>query len=105
MNHIDFVKVRRENIRWHLLTIANVSRPEGVYTEAMLPVIQAVYIDATEKEVRRELEYLEERGLVKIKADPLGRWFVELQRHGIDLVEYTVEIEPGIARPRIGGAA
>jgi len=98
---IDQAKIRREAIRWHLLVTANVSRPHGIYTEAMLPVIQAVYSDATERELKRELDYLDERELVKVKRDPTDRWFVELTRHGVDIVEYTVDVEPGIARPRI----
>jgi DNA-binding transcriptional ArsR family regulator len=98
------LKARRETIRWFLLLTANVSRPAGIYTEAMLPVIQATYTDTTHREIRTELDYLEERELVKIKRDGMDRWFVELTRHGVDLAEYTTECEPGIARPRIVGA-
>ena len=100
---IDIARIRREAIRWYLIVSANVSRPQGIYVEAMLPVVQSVYADATELELRRELDYLEERELVKIKRDGMDRWFVELTRHGIDLAEYTTVVEPGIARPKMGG--
>lgn len=100
---LDMARVRREEIRWQLLVVANVSRPQGCYAEAMLPVIRAVYADATEREIRLELDYLEERNLVRIKRDPTDRWFVDLTREGIDLVEYTSEIQPGIARPPLRG--
>jgi predicted component of type VI protein secretion system len=100
---IDHARVRRESIRWFLLVAANVSRPQGVYVEGMLPVVRAVYADATENEVKRELDYLEDRGLVKIQRDGMDRWFVDLTRHGIDLVEYTTQVEPGIARPQPAG--
>lgn len=103
MNEL-LLKARREQIRWFLLLTANVSRPAGIYTEAMLPIIQATYQDATHKEVRVQLDYLEERNLVKITRDGLDRWFVELTRYGIDLVEYTLPVEPGIARPQLHGA-
>lgn len=96
---IDHSKIRRENIRWYLISIADTSRPQGIYVEAMLPIVQSVYGDATEHELRRELDYLEERELVKISRDGMDRWFVELTRHGIDLAEYTTQVEPGIARP------
>lgn len=99
---IDHARIRREAIRWYLIVAANVSRPQGIYVEAMLPIVQAVYADATELELRRELDYLEERDLVKIARDGMDRWFVELTRHGIDLAEYTTVVEPGIARPRVG---
>lgn len=92
-------KIRREAIRWHLLQIADVARPQGIYTDAMLPIIRGVYPDATEEEIRRNLDYLEERVLVKVQKDPMDRWVVELTRHGIDLVEYTTDVQPGIARP------
>ncbi|MEG0936559.1 MAG: hypothetical protein RSE32_08055 [Comamonas sp.] len=92
-------KIRREAMRWHLLQVADVARPQGIYTEAMLPIIQSVYPDATENEVRRNLDYLEERELVKVKKDPTDRWYVELTRFGIDMVEYAIDCQPGIARP------
>lgn len=95
------LKARREAMRWHLLSAINVSRPVGIYTEALLPIIQSVYLDATHQEVRRELDYLEERELCKIHRDPLDRWFVDLTRCGIDYVEYTIDAQPGIARPTI----
>lgn len=94
-------KIRREQIRWHLMAIINVSRPYGINTPALLPVIQSVYQDATEHELRRELDYLEVRELVKIQRDPLDHWMVELTRWGVDVVEYAVDCDPGVARPRI----
>ena len=100
-NPMLVAQVRREAMRWHLLAVINLSRPQGMYTEALLPIIQSVYGDATEREIRRELDYLEERELLKITKDPLDRWMVELLRHGIDIVEYTIACEPGISRPRI----
>lgn len=97
----QLLKIRREAMRWHLLATINVSRPHGMNTEALLPVIQAVYPDATHLEIRRELDYLEERELAKIEKDPLDRWFVDLTRHGIDFVEYTIDGQAGISRPII----
>ena len=99
--YIDMAKIRRENMRWHLLSAVNLSRPVGIYTEALLPIVQSVYGEATHQEVRRELDYLEEREMVRIARDPTDRWFVDLTRTGIDYVEYTIVGQPGIARPRI----
>lgn len=96
---IDHARIRRESIRWFLVVAANVSRPQGCSVEAMLQVVHAVYSDATELEVKRELSYLEERDLVKIQRDGMDHWFVQLTRHGVDLAEYTSVVEPGIARP------
>jgi hypothetical protein len=97
-------KARREALRWHLLQIANVSRPQAMNAAAMLPIIHTVYPDATTRELRVQLDYLEERELVKIAKDPLDHWTVELTRWGMDIVEGTVECDPGIARPRVFGS-
>ena len=101
MNAMQMAHVRRGAMRWHLLAAINLSRPQGMYTEALLPIIQSVYPDTTEREIRRELDYMEERELLKIAKDPLDRWMVELSRHGVDIVEYTIECDAGISRPRI----
>ena len=95
------LKARREAIRWHLLSAIDLSRPVGIYTEALLPIINSVYPDATHQEIRRELDYLEARETVRIDRDPMDRWFVDLTRTGIEFVEYTIDAQPGIARPRI----
>ena len=39
------------------------------------------------------------RELVTLDKQPSGRWFAVLTRHGVDVAEYTVDCEPGIARP------
>lgn len=102
IDYLQLAKIRREQIRWYLLVAINVSRPVGIYTEALLPIIQATYPDATHQELRKELDYLADRELVAIKRDPTERWFCDLMRYGIDVVEYTVDCDPGIARPRYG---
>jgi hypothetical protein len=97
----DMLRARREAMRWHLLSAVNVSRPVGIYTEALLSIVHSVYPDATHQEVRRELDYLEARELVRIEKDPMDRWMIDLTRTGIEFVEYTIDAQPGIARPRI----
>lgn len=98
---LDFAKIRREEIRWHLLSAVNLSRPAGIYTEPLLAIIRSVYPDATHHEVRVNLDYLEEREMVRIDKDALDRWMVDLTRTGIDFVEYNISGQPGVARPKI----
>lgn len=97
---IDTAKVRRESIRWNILLILNNARPVGAYEELVLATLQSIYPDATALELRRELDYLADRQLVTLNKEPSGRWFAELNRHGTDVAEYTVECDPGIARPQ-----
>lgn len=96
---VDLTKVRRENVRWQILLTLNNARPIGAFEKLILSVIQAEYPDATQQEIRRELDYLHDRDLVRIERRPDGRWFSEILRFGVDLVEYTIPCEPGIARP------
>jgi Fe2+ or Zn2+ uptake regulation protein len=96
---IDQTKVRRETMRWIvLLTLSNAS-PIGAYEELVLSTVQAMFPDATALEVRRTLDYLADRELVKLTKEPSGRWFADLTRYGTDVVEYTVDVDPCIARP------
>lgn len=96
---VDMAKVRRETMRWQiLLTLYNAS-PIGAWEELILSVIQATYPDATALELRKALDYLSDRELVTLNKDPSGRWFADLTRTGTDVAEYTVECDPGIARP------
>lgn len=97
---IDHAKVRRESMRWNILLILNNARPVGAYEELVLATAQGIYQDATALELRRELDYLADRELVYLKKEPGGRWFADLTRHGTDVAEYTVDCDPGIARPQ-----
>ncbi|WP_027360802.1 hypothetical protein [Desulforegula conservatrix] len=96
---LDPAKTRRETIRWYILLTLNNARPIGAYEELVLATIQGIHPDATALELRRELDYLEDRKLVDLKKEPCGRWFAGLTRLGVDIAEYTLDCEPGIARP------
>jgi hypothetical protein len=96
---IDLEKVRREQLRWIMLLALHHASPYGAYEEILLSTAQALYPDATTLEVRKLLDYLEDRHLVQLRKEPTGRWWADLKRLGTDIVEYTVDCEPGIARP------
>jgi hypothetical protein len=95
----DLAKTRRESLRWLILLTLNNARPIGAFEEVVLTVAQSVYPDATALELRRELDYLHDRDLVTLDKQPSGRWHAELSRYGVDIAEYTVDCQPGIARP------
>lgn len=96
---IDPEKVRREQLRWIMLLALYHALPYGAYEEILLSTAQALYPDATALEVRRLLDYLQDRQLVDVRKEPSGRWWADLKRLGTDIVEYTVDCEPGISRP------
>lgn len=97
---IDHDKIRRETIRWQILLTLHNASPTGAYEELILSVILATYTDATALELRKALDYLSDRNLISLTEEPSGRWFADLNRNGTDVVEYTVDCDPGIARPK-----
>ncbi|MBF0261082.1 MAG: hypothetical protein HQL97_04460 [Magnetococcales bacterium] len=97
--NVDLAKTRRESMRWTILLTLNNARPIGAHEQLILSVIQAVFPDATAHELRRELDYLADRELVSLNKKPEGVWLGGLTRFGVDVAEYTVDCEPGIARP------
>lgn len=96
---LDFLRARREGMRWIMLLALNYARPSNAHEKLILTAVQGVYPDVTSSELRRELGYLAERELIDLDRAPHGAWFAKLTRTGIDLVEYSVDCDPGIARP------
>lgn len=96
---VDHARIRRESMRWYLILALNNARPEEICEEVIQATMRAIYPDSTPLEVRRELDYLEGRELVQLRKEPAGRWWADLTRYGVDVAEYTIDCEPGIARP------
>ncbi|MBW7998492.1 MAG: hypothetical protein FVQ81_18350 [Candidatus Glassbacteria bacterium] len=99
MKGVDLEKARREETRWRILKALDAGRPHSVTEALLLSVLDDVHLSVTELELRRELDYLEDRGLVHIHGKDDNDWQADLTRDGVDVVEYTVSVEPGIARP------
>lgn len=97
---MDMEKNRRETIRWYTLVAVNSGRPEPVAEPLILSAIQAIPLQCTALELRREFDYLAHRGLIGVKRLEGAPWLIELLRAGVDVVEYTVECDAGIARPK-----
>ncbi|PLP96021.1 hypothetical protein CYD26_00505 [Pseudomonas sp. FFUP_PS_473] len=96
---IDPAKARRESLRWYILLTLNTSRPVDPHEAVVLSTIQGIYQDATAMELRRELDYLADRSLVTLVKQPSGVWICGLTHYGVDIAEYTIPCNPGIARP------
>lgn len=97
---IDLDKVQREKTRWRILKVLDAGRPLPVSEDVIREVLQDTALPITPAALRRELTYLEDRRLVEISGRTTTPvWAAKLTRHGVDVVEYTVECLPGIARP------
>ena len=86
-------------LRWALLRTVMVGGHVGATDRMCLDVARAEYLSVTRKAIRDELAYLETRKLVEIQRSEVEAWRVTLTRAGRDLVDYTTDCEPGIARP------
>ena len=92
-------KARREGMRWHLINTLNKARPYTSSEAFLLDVMRGIYPDVTALELRQQLEYLQDRGLLDLTTQPSGMWFADLNRLGVDIAEYTIDCQAGIARP------
>lgn len=97
---LDIVQKRKEDARWRILRILDSGRPIAVSELIIWRVLTDVHIPFSLNDVRREMDYLQDRKLIVIEGVDSDIWFGKLTHDGIDVVEYTVPVEPGIARPR-----
>jgi len=96
----DLEKIQREQARWFILVALNDASPMELSDKLLASYIGSLGITLGEHEIRKELDYLESRKLVKLRrGDELPCWFADIARYGVDVVQYTVPCEPGIARP------
>lgn len=77
-------KARTEGIRWQMISILNKARPHTTSEQFLIDVLRQLYPDITGIELRRELDYLADRKLVDIVKQPIGLWFADLTRLGVD---------------------
>lgn len=96
---IDLRKSAIELARWYILVALNAGRPAGVSEELLVRVLADTDYKLTPHELRRELDYLRDRSLITLRGEAEDRWVADLTALGVDVVEYTVECKPGIARP------
>ena len=97
--NIDAAKIRRESLRWYLVLAAYNVRPNEITEDVIQQTMRAIIHDVSPLEVRKELDYLEDRAMVKLRKEPSGRWWVDITRCGVDLAEYNIDCQPGIGRP------
>ena len=97
---IDLEQKQREDARWRLLRVLDAGRPVGVGESIIWRVLHDVKLPFSLNQVRRELAYLRDLGLVDIDGEEAETWFARLTAKGVDVVEYTIAAPAGIARPK-----
>ncbi|KFX06983.1 hypothetical protein KP22_02520 [Pectobacterium betavasculorum] len=91
--------IQQESMRWHLLIALNKTRPYTANEMFLLAVMQRLYADTSEQELRQALDYLADRKMAVLTKEVDGVWLANLTRLGVEMVEYTVDGVVGIARP------
>lgn len=97
---MDFHQERIELIRWYALLCVYQGRPYPVAEPLILSTLQSIPLQLSALELRRELAYLQTRQLLSLDQLEGAPWTAQITRHGVDLVEYKIPLEPGIARPK-----
>lgn len=94
----DIARAEREHLRWIILSALWHSNPYGCNEQILVRTAQDVPLRVTSDMVRRESDYLKNRGLIEINQEnPL--WHMKLTANGVDVVEYREASPSGIARP------
>lgn len=96
---MDIEKARRERLRWLVLATLNASAPLPCSQQVIVAVVNGDET-FTDSEVHKALDYLVKRELVRVRNSQARVWVAELTRYGIDVAEYTVDCDAGIARPQ-----
>lgn len=97
---MDLEQAKREELRWRILRVLDAGRPEPVLETITLRALSDAQMSCTPSELRREMDYLENRKTIKINGRGQRQvWTAELTHLGVDIVEYTVACNAGIARP------
>ena len=97
---MDMEKKRIEVLRWRILQTVEKGRPYAVSEEIIMATVSGDDMPVSPRELRREMDYLEDRKLITLKGRDTACWSAELTHYGVDVVEYTIDCHPGIARPK-----
>ena len=97
---VDLDQKLREDARWRILRVLDAGRPIGANEDLIFRVLHDVKVPSTMNTVRRDLTYLRDLGLIEIEGQNSETWSAKLTAKGVQVVEYTVDTPPGIARPK-----
>ena len=97
---LDLEQRQREEARWRILRVVDAGRPVAVCEQIIWRVLTDIKLALSLNQVRRELTYLHDLGLLELEGEDTDIWFAKLTAQGVDVVEYTVKSPAGVARPR-----
>jgi hypothetical protein len=89
------VRLRRQEIRWRMLSLLDAGRPVGVNRGLMLRALEDAQLLVLDNEFNQEAAYLVDKGLAQWEAEHL----LAITADGVDVVEYTADAPKGVGRP------
>ncbi len=95
---MEIEQMRREDARWKMLRVIDAGRPVGVNEGIIRRVLSDLNLPFSQAELRRELAYLRDLGLIEI-GEVDGEQFAKATAAGVAVVEYTAAAPAGVARP------
>ena len=78
--HLANRKKRCEQLHWSILYVLDATHLLGANEQLILSVVRALIADITPRELRRELDYLEEHGLINLANKDGPTWVAKLTR-------------------------
>jgi len=97
---LDLEQRQREEARWRILRVVDAGRPIAVSEQIVWRVLSDIKLALSLNQLRRELAYLRDLGLVELEGEECDLWFAKLTARGVDVVEYTAKAPASVARPR-----
>lgn len=97
---IDLEQKQREEARWRILRVVDAGGAVPVSEHVIWRVLDDINISLSLNQVRRELGYLSDLGLLELSGLESDIWFAKLTAGGVDVIEYTAKAPAGVARPR-----
>lgn len=89
----------REEARWLILRTLYIGRPVGAPESLILRGLINAGLPVTSTNVRNELGYLADKGLLTVNQRQRNSWHAMISAYGVDVVEYAKESPAGITRP------
>lgn len=97
---LNIEQKQREEARWRILRVVDAGRPIPVSEQIVWRVLSDIKLSLTLTQVRRELTYLRDLGLLELEGEDTETWFARLTASGVDVVEYNKNSPAGVARPK-----
>lgn len=95
----DIERAQRGELRWRILRALESGRPVALSETILHRTLVDIQLQVSPHGLRRELKYLEGKGLITVLAEDEPTWLAELTPYGIDVAEFEVDCPPGIGRP------